>query len=196
MFITFEGGEGTGKSTQIQKLYDHWIACGHSVLLTREPGGLPMCEDVRRTLFSHTWSPMSEFLLFSASRHELCQQSIVPALKSGNTVICDRFTDSSRVYQGYVLGVSSDFMESVIQESVPVQPDLTIVLDMDPVIAHARLRQRTDLNHMDHRPMDFHKRVRAGFLKVAEENPKRCRVVNADQEADVVFKDILKILPF
>lgn len=192
MFITFEGGDGSGKSTQIQKLYDYLVQQGRNVLLTREPGGLAMCERVRDVLFEHAWSPIPEALLFSASRYELCTRVIAPALKGGAVVLCDRFLDSTRVYQGAVLGVPEAFLEMIFKHAVPVKPDRTLIFDIDPVVAQKRLSTRKETNHMDDRALSFHQNVRTSFLKIAHAEPERCRIIDAAQEEDYVFNDVLR----
>lgn len=195
MFITFEGGDGSGKSTQIQKLCAYLRQNGKNVYVTREPGGLPMCERVRDVLFEYAWSPIPEALLFSASRYELCQQVILPALSRGEIVLCDRFVDSTRVYQGDVLGVPKPLLDAIITHAVPLKPDLTFLFDMDPDVAHARLNTRNDTNHMDDRDRSFHQKVRACFLDLATREPARFRVISAHHDVDTVFHDVVQGLP-
>ena len=194
MFITFEGGEGSGKSTQIERVQNYLKNRGYDVCVTREPGGVPMCERVRDILFDYAWSALSEALLFSASRYELSTRVIQPALTRGGVVLCDRFIDSTRVYQGYVRGVPMDMIDTIIKHAVPVMPDLTLIFDMDPTRARSRLAGRDDINHMDDRPLSFHERVRSGFLDLAKKDPKRCVVIQADQHPDAVFHDICQAL--
>ncbi len=182
MFITFEGGEATGKTTQIHLLKKYLEEKGKSVVLTREPGGDENCERIRSLLLEHTWEPITEAFLFNASRYEHCKKVIEPALNEGKIVLCDRFMDSTMVYQGYGLGLSLEFLKTLQHYAVTRVPDLTFIFDLDPLIARARLALRSHNNHIDDRDLNFHEKVRAGFLTIAKNAPKRCVVVDASME--------------
>lgn len=193
MFITFEGGEGAGKSTQAQLLADAMAAAGALVLRTREPGGSPGAELLRGLLLSreHDWSPPAEVYLHFAARAEHVARAIQPMLDKGGVVISDRFTDSTMAYQGYGLGADRGLI-AALSRLVPVRPDLTIVLQASPDVALARIACR-------HRALDryeamgpaFHARVAAGFAAISAAEPDRCVVVSADGEVDEVHRAVL-----
>lgn len=190
MFITFEGGEASGKSTQSRLLATYLIERGHEVLHTREPGGSPSCEMIRSLLLNQTWEPLSEVLLFNANRHEHSKHMILPALQKNQIVICDRYMDSTMAYQGYGLGMDREFLKTLEEKSVMVIPDLTIIIDIDVDTAKTRLQQRGFTNHIDDREAAFHEKVRLGFLSIAKENPRRVVVLNGNQEQSILFNEI------
>ncbi|MBX9977576.1 MAG: dTMP kinase [Alphaproteobacteria bacterium] len=192
MFITFEGGEASGKSTQIQKVRQCFESLNKPVVLTREPGGTAECELIRNLLLHHQWEPTTEAFLFNASRHEHMKTLIEPALAAGKTVLCDRFMDSTMVYQGYGLGMSLAFLKTLQDHAVNTAPDLTFIFDLDPGIALKRLVNRGDNNHIDNRSLDFHQKVRAGFLTLAQQNSKRCHVIDAAKDQETIFHLILE----
>jgi len=194
-FITFEGGEGTGKSTQTVLLADYLNDQGHKVLLTREPGGSDGAELIRALLVSGDvgrWSPITEVLLLYAARAEHWANVIAPALERGEWVICDRFADSTLAYQGYGHGVDRVFISKLFAAVIGTrQPDWTFVFDLDPTIGVQRaLRRHTSENRFEHMDMGFHNRVRAGFLKIAQQNPHRCHVIDANQSVYAIHKEI------
>ncbi|MGL4634710.1 MAG: dTMP kinase [Beijerinckiaceae bacterium] len=185
-FITFEGGEGSGKSTQMRHLETLLKARGIPVLVTREPGGSPTGEKIRNLLLDPAirMDAITQLFLFSAARHDHVQQLIEPALKNGTWVICDRFADSSRAYQGAAGDVSAALVQSVEEAAVgTTRPDLTLVLDLAPQEGLARANKRrnatVDADAFEAADMSFHERVRAGFLAIAAKEPKRCAVVDA-----------------
>lgn len=192
-FITFEGGEGTGKSSQIarlkQKLEQDAIRC----LLTREPGGTAEAEIIRREILmtsSSRWSALSEALLMNAARDSHLRQTIRPALAQGINVLCDRFMDSSRAYQGYAGGVSLeliDMLEKFVVEDT--RPDLTLIFDLDPVIGLARVSKRNALHtdRFERMELAFHQKLREGFLMIAAKEPQRCTVIDASGDENSVF---------
>jgi dTMP kinase len=181
-FITLEGGEGAGKSTQAKLLAEALTARGLPVLLTREPGGAPGAEVLRELLLSGRvdWSAPAETLLHFAARAEHVERTIRPALEAGMWVVCDRFYDSTMAYQGYGLGADRGLISALIG-LVGVHPDLTIVLDVSEAVADARRAQRgMDADRYERLDAAFHRRVREGFREIARGAPERCVVVRAD----------------
>lgn len=196
-FITFEGGEGTGKSTQTVMLADYLTDQGHSVMLTREPGGSDGAELIRALLVSGDtgrWAPMTEALLMYAARAEHWLKVIEPALAKGAWVICDRFADSTLAYQGYGHGMDRIFINRLYTAVLGArQPDWTFVFDLDPATGVQRaLKRHTSENRFEHMDMDFHRRVREGFLKIAQQNPHRCHVIDANQSLYAIHKQIVQ----
>lgn len=187
-FITLEGGEGAGKSTQARLLAEALTARGLPVLRTREPGGAPGAELLRGLLLGGevAWSPEAETLLHFAARAEHVARTIRPALEAGMWVVCDRFYDSTMAYQGYGLGVDRGFITSLTR-LVGLHPDLTIVLDVSEKVAVARQVARgMDRDRYERLDAFFHRRVAAGFREIAAGAPERCVVVGADEgEAEV-----------
>ena len=202
LFITLEGGEGAGKSTQIQMLKSSLEAMGREVLLTREPGGSKGGELIRPLLVSGEadWDAVSETLLFSAARRDHLTHKVWPALKEEKIVLCDRFADSTLAYQGYGRGDNLEIQEIVKKLYKIVAgdfvPDLTLILDIDPKIGLKRSCDRAGNTEKRFENMDFsfHENLRQGFLKIAKENPKRCFVINADRAPEEVHKNIMKVV--
>ncbi|ESQ89596.1 thymidylate kinase [Asticcacaulis sp. AC460] len=198
-FIVFEGGEGAGKSTQVQALVKRLRDFGLEVVQTREPGGSPGAELLRNLLVqgdAGRWSPMSETLMMYAARSDHLETVIRPALARGAWVVCDRFADSSRAYQGAGGGVAPDFIEQVDAAVVAdTQPDLVLVLDMPVEAGLARASARGDKeNRFESKGLAFHERLRQGFLNRAAQVPERYRVLNADQPIEPLFKDIWHVM--
>lgn len=192
-FITLEGGEGSGKSTQTGRLVEALMARGVEVVRTREPGGSPGAEDIRALALNGAadrWSPMTETLLMYASRSDHLERTIRPALARGAWVVCDRFADSSRAYQGAGGGVDIDFIEAMDAAVVgDTQPDLTLIFDL-PVelgLERALARGGADLR-FESKGLAFHQRLRDGFRRIAESHPERCRVIDAAGAPDAVFE--------
>lgn len=198
-FITLEGGEGTGKSTQAARLADALRADGHEVVATREPGGAAGSEAIRNLLVNGPtgrWSPLAETLLFSAARDEHLRATIRPALARGAVVVCDRFADSTRAYQGSAGGVSGAAIRALEEWVVgPTKPDLTLILDLDPEVGLGRSDDRGEGGDRFER-MDaaFHARLRAAFLEIAAAEPERCVVVDAAQPIEEVATGIAAIV--
>lgn len=197
LFITFEGGEGAGKSTQIRTLASALEEFGREVLVTREPGGSPGAEAVRHVLLSGAAEPLGpemEAILFAAARSDHVEQVIRPALERGLVVLCDRFMDSSRVYQGVTGGLDPEFMRSL--EAVAINgmiPDLTIILDLDPEegLRRATARRGDDsADRFEKETLAIHRRRREAFLSIARDEPDRCVVIDAGRPADDVAADI------
>ena len=193
MFITFEGGEGTGKSTQVKLLAERLRAQGKVVLTTREPGGTPEAEALRSLLVSGEpgrWTADEELLLNFAARGSHLRQVIKPALAQGQVVICDRFIDSSYVYQVAAGGGSNalfaQLMNSIASETIP---DFTFILDIDPAIGATRAAARSATAHesrFERKGAEFHNKVRAAFSDLAVQQPKRCHLIDANGTAEVV----------
>lgn len=198
-FISFEGGEGAGKSTQIARLAAALSARGIDVVTTREPGGSPGADAVRALLVTGDpgrWDPVSEAFLVSAARRDHVTRVIAPALKAGRWVLCDRFADSTAVYQGAAQGVPAALLETLARAATDgLKPDLTVLLDLDPDVglarAHPRGHAETRFERFDRA---FHERVRAGFLALAEADPKRIRVIDAARPAEAVAGDVLALV--
>lgn len=199
-FITFEGPEGGGKSTHIRRVAERLRASGIEVLLTREPGGTPTGEAIRGILqHDHTGeaiAPETELLLFEASRAQLVRTVILPALQRGAWVLCDRFADSTTAYQGYGRGFDLETIFMLNAHAMgPCVPDLTLLMDIDVMTGRERLAQRnqaqnTSSDRIEREALDFHERVRQGFLELARRWPKRIRVIQANREPDVVAAEI------
>ena len=193
-FITFEGIDGSGKSTQLRAFAGHLRGCGLGVVETREPGGAPGAETIRRLLVEGApgrWSAETEVLLFTAARRDHLERTIGPALARGDTVICDRFADSTRVYQGAVRADLRAMVDSCHRLAIGLEPDLTLILDIDPDIARARGAARGGgEDRFERFGPGFQRRLRDGFLALAREFPGRCRVVPADGPPEVVAERI------
>ncbi len=199
LFITFEGGEGVGKSTQIRSFCDYLIKTGIEVVMTREPGGCDNALVLRKLLVEgdpDRWDGISETLLYSAARNEHLRQVIRPELSKGRWVVCDRFADSTHVYQGEGRGVPYDTLEYISNIVVADSwPDLTFILDMPAEAGLSRAHGRQEdmfENRFESIEESFHQRVRKGFLKIAADNPDRCRVINADGSIEEVHDRLLK----
>jgi dTMP kinase len=194
-FVTLEGGEGAGKSTQIKLLVPWLRERGIDVVQTREPGGAPGAERIRDLLVkgdAERWTPLAETLLHYAARADHLDRAIRPAVASGRWVICDRFADSTAAYQGYGHGVSLAFIESLFAAIVgDTTPDLTLILDL-PVAdgLHRAQRRAGPENRYEQMTVDFHERLRAGFLAIARGDPQRCIVIDASRAIDDVQADI------
>ncbi|MCA3560917.1 MAG: dTMP kinase [Aestuariivirga sp.] len=201
IFITFEGGEGSGKSTQIHRLAAQLKEQGRDVLITREPGGTAEAEAIRTLLVSGDvarWTAKSEALLNYAAREQHLEQVIRPALAGGKTVLCDRFMDSTRAYQGYAGGCDLGFIDALEKAIVGItRPDLTLVFDLNPAIGLARARSRGDAHAEDRyerKGLAFHQQLREGFLDILRKEPKRCRLVDAAQDIEAVAEDVWSIV--
>lgn len=204
LFITLEGGEGGGKSTQSRKLRERYEGLGREVVLTREPGGTPEAEKIRTLLVDRAggdWSPVAECLLFFAARAMHVRDCIAPALAAGKVVICDRFTDSTRAYQGYAGDMDKTVIEQIKQAAIgPLEPDVTFILDLPAEVGLSRSGRRNAKSggtedRFENKELAFHEALRQGFLDIAAKNPARCRVIDATQPIDAVFDAIVRGLP-
>ena len=191
IFITLEGGEGTGKSTQTRRLVERLRALGHGVVQTREPGGSTGAEAIRNLVVAgdaERWSPRTETLLMYAARSDHLERTIRPALEAGDWVVCDRFADSSRAYQGAGGGVPPAFIEMLDAGIVgDDQPDLTLVFDLPVEVGLERAFGRGLFEtRFESKGLAFHGRLREGFLAIAREHPERCVLIDADGDEDMV----------
>lgn len=203
-FITFEGGEGSGKSTQAQHLAARLRSAGIDVLLTREPGGSPFAEQIRNLLLGGTLAshpPLAEALLFCAARADHLSSAIRPALEAGRWVICDRFADSTRVYQGAAGGVPSETLDQLEQVVVGTdRPALTLILDIDARVGLARAASRrvavtgAEIDPFEGRELAFHEKLRAGYLGLAAREPGRCSVVDASRPVEEIAAGIWDVV--
>jgi dTMP kinase len=198
-FITFEGGEGAGKSTQIRRLADDLKKRGHEVVLTREPGGSPGAEAIRTLLVEGEpgrWDGITETLLFAAARRDHVERTIRPALQQGTWVLCDRFMDSTIAYQGYGAGVDIALVRRLSTDAAgDIIPDLTLILDLPVDVGLARAAGRTGgEDRFERKGNAFHTRLRAGFLAIAKAEPNRCAVIDATATPDAVAQEISKIV--
>ncbi len=190
-FITLEGGEGAGKSTQAPRLAARLEKAGHTVCITREPGGAPGAEAIRELLVTgdpERWDAATETLLHYAARRSHLTDTIRPALARGEWVVCDRFADSTLAYQGYVGGVDKGFISEIYAQVVgDLTPDLTLVLDLPPEVGLARAQARGEgEDRYERMGLNFHQRLRAAFLEIAAKEPERCMVVDADGDIETV----------
>jgi dTMP kinase len=197
LFITLEGPEGSGKSTHAPRLAEYLRSLGRDVLLTREPGGTSIGDQIRSVLNDHAntaMQPRAEFLLFCASRAQLVSQMIRPHLERGGTVVCDRFSDSSMVYQGYGHGLDREGLRSICDFATGnLQPNLTLLLDLPVELGLARRRQgQGDWNRLDALEVEFHRRVRQGYLELARQDPSRWIRIDAEKEEEEVWAQILQ----
>lgn len=200
-FITFEGGEGAGKSVQARHLADALIARGHKVTLTREPGGTPSAEAIRALLVTGEpgrWTAEAETLLFSAARAEHLARLIRPRRDAGEIVICDRFADSTRAYQGAGGAVPEAFIQALNALVVGAdQPDLTLILDLDVTLGLQRAEARAKASasaetRFEQFDRAFHERLRAAYRQIAAEEPQRCVIIDASADVDAVRSAIWK----
>ncbi|MBF0158928.1 MAG: dTMP kinase [Magnetococcales bacterium] len=195
-FITFEGGEGCGKTTQVALLAQRLSQMGTTVVTTREPGGSPLAERLRTLLLQpsphETIEPITELLLMSAARCQHLAHKIQPALADGQWVLCDRFHDSSWVYQGCGRGLAPDLIATLNGwVTATTFPDLTFILDIDPVIGLQRTLQRDgNQDRFAREGMAFHQRLRQGFLQLAQQHPQRCRLIDAAQSPEQIAEQI------
>jgi dTMP kinase len=195
MLITFEGLDGSGKTTQIQRLISWLRTQGQNVVAVREPGGTRIGDMVREILHDRAHTAMdarTELLLYCASRAQLIAEQIEPHLREGHVVLCDRYADSTLAYQGYGRGLDMDFLRALLRFATHgIAPDLTIYFDVDP--EHGLERRRasgTALNRIDAETLDFHRRVRAGYHQLISENPGRWVVVDASQSQDAIAAQV------
>ncbi len=191
LFITFEGGEGCGKSTQIATLKTRLEAMGKTVVQTREPGGTALGESVRNLLqyddAGQGMSPEAELLLFAASRAQHVRELVAPAIAEGQIVLCDRFLDSTTVYQGVARAIDSKKVDTINQFAIgDTMPDLTILIDLPPEIGLARVHARSDgkLDRMENEAIEFFQAVRQGYLDLAKSEPKRFLVLDGSQSVE------------
>lgn len=204
LFITFEGADGSGKTTQIQKAAQQLTAMGYEVITTREPGGTQLAEKVREIVLDAELplNNTSEILLYLAARSEHIEKVIAPAVEQGKIVLCDRFSDSTLVYQGLAKGLTYEQLEPLKKlnafSCAGISPELTILLDGDTDVLLARRTLRGVSDRYENKGTEFQRSLRSGFLQLAEKEPERIRIVNAEAAADTVatavFAEIKKLL--
>ncbi len=202
LFVSFEGGEGAGKSTQIRRLAERLRERGHDVLVTREPGGSPGAEAARHILLSgaaETFGTRMEAILFAAARNDHVEEVIRPALARGTIVLCDRFMDSSRVYQGVTGNLESDYIEALQRIAVNgVVPDCTLILDIPAEVGLGRARRRASAiaapDRFEKEEMQTHEKRREAFLDIAAREPDRCHVIDAQRPEDDIAAEIAGIV--
>lgn len=198
MFISFEGTEGVGKTTLIRKIYEYLVQQGQEVVLTREPGGTPMAEQIRSLLLSvnhdENMSNDTELLLMYAARAQHLQQVIVPALLAGKTVLCDRFTDASFAYQCAGRGLSREKLNVLNQNFVSHMPNVTFWLDAPIELGMSRARERGALDRFEQEKVAFFEKVRAGYQELFEQSPERMKRLDATQSPEQVFAQAVAYL--
>ena len=202
VFIAFEGPEGAGKSTQLKSLQRRLQAAGLGPVVTKEPGGTPLGERIRELVLLEPdldISPLSEFLLYSASRAQLIQDVIKPALAASKLVLCDRFAGASVAYQGYGRGLPLDFIHTVTQQATGgLEPDLTLLFDLDPKLGLARVARRGQKDRLEGADLAFHRRVRKGFLAQAEVSSSWLSFdasLSESEQEDLVWEAVRPYLP-
>ena len=197
-FITLEGGEGAGKSTQIQVVKDYLLTRGNDVVVTREPGGTSEGQEIRNLLVSgdkDKWSPLSETLLILADRAAHLERVIRPALAEGKYVVCDRFLDSTKAYQGVAGGLGLDVIHNLQQPVLSTTlPDVTFLLDIDPEKGLRRAQERGGELRFESKTLAYHRTLRNAFLDFAAQEPDRIFVIDADRDVAAVSADILAVL--
>ncbi|MCJ7507350.1 MAG: dTMP kinase [candidate division Zixibacteria bacterium] len=197
--ITFEGIDGCGKTTHSKKLKDYLLKKGYKVLLLREPGGEKIAEKIRRILLSDKnkkIAPLAELFLYNASRAQLVETVVLPALKDGKMVICDRFYDSTLAYQGYGRGLNKGVIKCLNQIAANgIIPNLTILIDLPPLVALKR-KGKTGVikDRLEQENLDFHKKVRNGYLKIASINKRRFRIVDAKRNINDTWSGVKKAM--
>lgn len=196
-FISFEGIDGSGKSTQARLLADHLRGTGRDVVLTREPGGSPGAEEIRALVLEgdgDRWSPETELLLFTAARRDHLERTIAPALEAGQIVICDRFADSTRLYQGLARADLRGLVDQLHSLMIGREPDLTILIDMDPATGLGRaLARGTGEERFESFGDAMQQKIRQGFLDLAQEFSARFVTVDGNRQLDAVAADIRRI---
>lgn len=195
IFITFEGPDGSGKTTQLRRLADYLTDKGFDVITTREPGGTIISDQIRELVLNPNHKELqdqTEILLYAASRAQLVHETIIPALQAGKIVLCDRYIDASIAYQAYGLGKSRKIVEEINQfASSHLQPKRTYLLYVTPEVGMERLKSRNNgLDRIEQKELEYHERVSNGFLQLADEYPERILKVNGDQNIDEVFEMI------
>ena len=193
-FITFEGIDGSGKSTQSRRFVEKLRALGHDVILTREPGGSTGAEHIRELVLTgdpDRWSAETELLLFTAARRDHLEKTIEPALAAGRTIVCDRFADSTRVYQGATRGDLRAKVDALHALMIGREPDMTFIIDMDPTIALERgLARKSGEDRFEDFGLGFQETLRRGFLAIANTFADRCIVIDGNRTADQIASEI------
>jgi dTMP kinase len=194
VFISFEGIDGSGKSTQLQLCADALAQAGHSVVVTRNPGGTPFGTELRRILLHGDYAvgSLSELLLFMADRAQHREELILPALAAGKIVLCDRYHDSTLAYQGYGRGLNLAMIRQLNAIATQgLMPELTFLFDGDPAILAQRVNKRGQVDRLEGEPLSFRERVREGYYALAKEEPERIRILDATQSIDALWAEVL-----
>ncbi|NLH96420.1 MAG: dTMP kinase [Clostridiaceae bacterium] len=198
LFITVEGTDGCGKTTQIRNIIDHLTSMGCKVVVTREPGGTRISECIRSIILDPAYTEMhskTELLLYSAARAQLVEQVIKPAIANRETVICDRYVDSFYAYQGYGRGLDMDMLRQITSIAVgDMMPDITFFFDLDPETGLKRRRNAANGDRIENEQLDFHHRVYRGYKQLAKENPGRIKTIDASRSVEEVWADVRKQL--
>ena len=200
MFITFEGGEGAGKSTAIKRIVEKLTSEGYEIVLTREPGGTPIAEEIRNVILDKkntAMDPRTEALLYTASRRQHLVEKVIPALKEGKLVLCDRFIDSSLAYQGGAREIGIDNVYNMnLFATEGMLPDLTILFDIKPEEGLARIaaNSQREVNRLDVEKLAFHNKVRDSFHELAKKFPERFVIIDASKGPDEVFEESYKAI--
>ena len=200
MFITFEGGEGAGKSTAIKRIVEKLTSEGYEIVLTREPGGTPIAEEIRNVILDKkntAMDPRTEALLYAASRRQHLVEKVIPALKEGKLVLCDRFIDSSLAYQGGAREIGIDNVYNMnLFATEGMLPDLTVLFDIKPEEGLARIaaNSQREVNRLDVEKLAFHNKVRDSFHELAKRFPKRFVIIDASKSPDEVFEESYKAI--
>ena len=198
VFITFEGVEGGGKSTQLQCLRDRLTALGRDVYVTREPGGTPIGEAIRSVLLDpahRAMAPITELLLYEAARAQIVAECIRPHIEAGDIVLCDRFADSTTAYQGAGRGLPADMLNHLHQLATEgLWPDLTFVLDVPATVGLARAARRCEADRIEQESLVFHERVRSAFLAIAQQEPRRVHIVDGTRNVEEIAEIIAQIV--
>lgn len=194
LFITFEGNDGSGKTTMAQLIYDRLNQEGYDVILTREPGGIEIAEKIRDIILDPANTAMDarcEALLYAASRRQHLAQKVIPALNDKKIVICDRFIDSSLAYQGHARGIGIDEVYELNQFAIDsYMPDLTLFFKISVEEAKKRMDARGNLNRLDQEQSDFHQKVREGYELICQKYPQRIKVIDAHPAIEIVLEDV------
>ncbi|MDI9499584.1 MAG: dTMP kinase [Acetivibrionales bacterium] len=198
LFVTVEGTDGCGKTTQIRNIIDHLSSLGCRVVLTREPGGTRISENIRSIILDPTFTEMhsiTELMLYSAARAQLVEQVIKPSIAKSETVICDRYIDSFYAYQGYGRGLDMDMLKKITSLAIgDMIPDITIFLDLDPEIGLRRRMNAANGDRIENEQIEFHRRVYDGYKQLARENPDRIKIIDASRSVEEVWQDVRRQL--
>ncbi|MBM7836562.1 dTMP kinase [Clostridium sardiniense] len=200
LFIVFEGGEGSGKSTMIDKVYEWLRECDYDCIKTREPGGISIAEQIREVILNKENTKMdgkTEALLYAAARRQHLVEKVIPALENGQVVLCDRFVDSSLAYQGYARGLGIEEVYEINKFAIgDCVPNISILFDISPEVGMARIKKNAEreVNRLDLEKLDFHNKVREGYDIIYRKNRDRMVKINADESIDKVFDDVKNII--
>ena len=200
LFIVFDGGEGSGKSTMIDKVYEWLRECNYDCIKTREPGGISIAEQIRQVILNKENTDMdsrTEALLYTAARRQHLVEKVIPALENGQVVLCDRVLDSSLAYQGFARGIGIDEIYEINKFAIgDCMPDISILFDISPEVGMERINKNSqrEVNRLDLESLDFHNKVREGYDIVYKNNKDRMVKINAEEPIDKVFDNVKNII--